>query len=211
MKNRRLQISPGLLGPVVIALCLWMGACASWRPSAEDDLLAGLEEPIVSDTYRLRVGDIVQVDVFQEPGMTTRQRIQGDGTISVGLIGRVGILGDTVEQAAETIGELLDKKYLVNPQVTVTVLAYSPRRFTMWGHVQRPGSYVIPPEQNISLPEAIAMAGGNSDIGNLKRTIVSRASSDGSIRKFRVNALSPSAMLFHVREGDVIFVSETVF
>lgn len=186
-----------------------LAGCETTPPESAE-MLAAINEPVTSDVYHLRVGDIVQVDVFQEPGMTTRQRVQGDGTISMGLIGRVSVLGETVEQAADRISKLLDKKYLINPQVNITVLAYSPRRFTVWGRVQRPGSYVIPPEQTVSLPEAIAMAGGNSDIGNLKKVFVSRKK-DGEVKRIRVNALSATAQYFNVREGDVIFVAETVF
>lgn len=178
--------------------------------STTSDFDPGLEIPKTSRTYLLRVGDIVQVDVFQEPAMTTRQRIQGDGSISVGLIGRVHVLGESVEVAANKIAELLNAKYLVDPQVSVTVLAYSPRRYTVWGNVQRPGSYVIPPEQSVSLPEAIATAGGNSDIGNLKRIVVSREA-NGRIEQIRLNALAPSAQNFLINEGDVIFIKETIF
>jgi len=191
---------------VVLSFCL--ASCKT--PPESSELLPASGEPLPSDIYHLRVGDIVQVDVFQEPGMTTRQRVQGDGTISVGLIGRVKVAGESVEQAADRIFKLLDKKYLINPQVNVTVLAYSPRRFTVWGQVQRPGSYVIPPEQNVSLPEAIAMAGGNSNIGNLRKVFVNRKR-DGGVKRIRIDALSPTAQYFNVREGDVIFVSETIF
>lgn len=192
-----------------VLLCCILTGCETTPPESAE-MLAAIDETVTSDIYHLRVGDIVQVDVFQEPGMTTRQRVQGDGTISVGLVGRVHVLGETVEQAADRISKLLDKKYLINPQVNITVLAYSPRRFTVWGRVQRPGSYVIPPEQTVSLPEAIAMAGGNSDIGNLKKVFVSRKK-DGEVKRIRVNALSATAQYFNVREGDVIFVAETVF
>jgi polysaccharide export outer membrane protein len=195
-----------LLFSIVLGLCL--AGCQT--PPESSEMLAAIDESSPSDIYHLRVGDIIQVDVFQEPGMTTRQRVQGDGTISVGLIGRVRVLGESVEQAADRISKLLDKKYLINPQVNVTVLAYSPRRFTVWGQVQRPGSYVIPPEQQVSLPEAIAMAGGNSNIGNLRKVFVSRKK-DGGVKRIRIDALSPTAQYFDVREGDVIFVTETIF
>lgn len=192
-----------------VLLGLFIVGCQTPAPESSE-LLAAIDESTPSDIYHLRIGDIVQVDVFQEPGMTTRQRVQGDGTISVGLIGRVQVLNESVEQAAERISKLLDKKYLINPQVNVTVLAYSPRRFTVWGQVQRPGSYVIPPEQHVSLPEAIAMAGGNSSIGNLRKVFVSRKK-DGGVKRIRIDALTPTAQYFNVREGDVIFVTETVF
>ncbi|CAN5336047.1 N/A [soil metagenome] len=194
----------------MVGLGLFSVLFSSCASSPKSTTYVPQEPPERSDIYVLRVGDIVQVDVFQEPGMTTRQRIQGDGTISVGLIGRVTVLGDSVQVAGQKIAKLLDQKFLVNPQVTVTVLAYSPRRFTVWGQVQRPGSYVIPPEQSVSLPEAISMAGGNSNIGNLKRVQVSR-NDHGAINRKIMNALSPAAQDFHVKEGDVIFVTETVF
>lgn len=193
---------------VVFALAALVG-CSS-VPKEGEDVLPSQDMPLASTVYRLRVGDIIQVDVFQEPGMTTRQRIQGDGTISMGLIGRVDVLGETVESAANKIAALLNAKYIVNPQVSVTVLAYAPRRFTVWGQVKRPGSYVIPPEQNVSLPEAIAMAGGQSDIGNLKKVFVSR-DDHGVVKRIRLNALTPDAQNFTVQQGDVIFVAETVF
>lgn len=196
----------------VLAGCLvlvGLAGCSS-TPKEGHDVLPSLDVPLVAKVYRLRVGDIIQVDVFQEPGMTTRQRIQGDGTISMGLIGRVDVLGETVESAANKIAALLNAKYLVNPQVSVTVLAYSPRRFTVWGQVNRPGSYVIPPEQEVSLPEAIAMAGGQSSIGNLKKVFVSR-DDEGVVKRLRVNALAKEAQNFDVQEGDVIFVAETIF
>src|SRR5690606_17361953 len=101
---------------VSLFLALTFSSCSSPSKNSQN-ILPGLEDAPVSDVYLLRVGDIVQVDVFQEPVMTTRQRIQGDGTISVGLIGRVQVQGESVEEAADKIASLLDKKYLVNPQV----------------------------------------------------------------------------------------------
>lgn len=160
--------------------------------------------------YRIRIGDVIQVDVFQEPAMTTRQRIQGDGTISIALIGRVHVLNETTESAATKIAKILDAKQIVNPQVNVTVLAYSPRRFTVMGQVKTAGTYVIPPEENVSLPEAVAMAGGATIIGNLKKVIVSRKKGD-QVTRMRLNSLSPDAQFFLIEEGDLIFVTETIF
>lgn len=194
-----------------LVLCFVFAALAGCRTAPEEhDVLPNLDMPIAAKVYRLRVNDIIQVDVFQEPGLTTRQRIQGDGTISMGLIGRVDVLGETVESAAAKIAGQLNAKYLVNPQVSISVLAYAPRRFTVWGQVNRPGSYIIPPEQNVSLPEAIAMAGGHTGIGNVKKVFVSR-DDQGVVKRTRMNALSREAQNFKVEEGDVIFVAETIF
>jgi hypothetical protein len=54
------------------------------------------------------------------------------------------------------------------------------------------------------------MAGGNTDIGDLRNVTVTRGgAASGSRIKF--NALSPRAEHFVVQEGDVIRVAETIF
>ena len=142
--------------------------------------------------------------------MTTRQKIIGDGTISVGLIGRVEVAGQTINEAAKNIAAKLDQKQLVNPQVNISVESYAPRRFTVWGQVRSPGAMVIPGEEELTLAQAIAMAGGNTDIGDIRNVVVTRRNGDGT-QKIKLNALSPAASDFLIREGDTIFVKETLF
>jgi polysaccharide export outer membrane protein len=142
--------------------------------------------------------------------MTTRQKIIGDGTISVGLIGRVPVAGLNINEASKKIAALLNEKQLVNPQVTISVEAYDPRRFTVWGQVRTPGAYVIPGEEELTLPQAIAMAGGNTDIGDVRNVVVTRRDGSGT-QKIKLNALSPSSADFLIREGDTILVKETLF
>lgn len=201
----------GLNAPMLARLCILLlgsmfGGCASTsEPASSQEAI-----PPEDGLYRLRPGDVVMLEVFQEPYMTTRQRILGDGSISVGLIGRVQVGGMTVADAAKRVEARLAEKQFVNPQVTITVESYAPRRFVVWGQVRNPGSFVIPAEENITLPEAIAMAGGNSEIGDLRRVTVMRREG-GTRRKISINALGPRADSFYVREGDVIRVAETIF
>ena len=189
-------------------LCLGLLMCGCSKP--EGPAISGEVGPPDDGIYRLRVGDVVMLEVFQEPYMTTRQRILGDGTISVGLVGRVEVVGQAISDASKKIEKLLDEHQLVNPQVNITVESYAPRRFVVWGQVRNPGSFVIPAEESITLPEALAMAGGNSEIGDLRRVTVARRASGGQ-NKIKINALSPEAEDFAVREGDVIRVAETLF
>jgi len=142
--------------------------------------------------------------------MTTRQRILGDGTISVGLIGRVVVAGQTISEASKKIAARLNEKQLVNPQVNISIEAYAPRRFTVWGQVRSPGAYVIPGEEQLSLPQAIAMAGGNTDIGDVRNVVITRRNGSDT-QKLKMNAMSPIASDFLIQEGDTIFVKETLF
>ncbi len=187
-----------------------LSGCGGPMSSGTTEAPAGYTPHKKEEVYRIRIGDVVQVDIFQEPAMTTRQRVQGDGTVAVALLGRVDVQGLTTAQASEKIAALLDAKQIVKPQVNVTVLAYAPQRFTVMGQIKTAGMYVIPPEENISLPEAIAMAGGPTIIGNLKKVFISRKQGN-EVTRIRLNALAPSSQFFLIKEGDVIFISETVF
>lgn len=205
------QINPKTAFFQRLGLVLLLGAFAlSGCASRNEPAISGDLGPADDGIYRLRVGDVVMLEVFQEPYMTTRQRILGDGTISVGLVGRVAVAGQPISEASKKIEMLLDAEQLVNPQVNITVESYAPRRFVVWGQVRNPGSFVIPAEESITLPEALAMAGGNSEIGDLSRVTVTRRGASGP-SKIKINGLSADAESFAVREGDVIRVAETLF
>jgi protein involved in polysaccharide export with SLBB domain len=213
MPSKRNQSRSSILH--LIRVCGWVAALLCMTLLAGCQSGGGSYVPSGTATtsntvYRLRVGDVVLLEVFQEPYMTTRQRIIGDGTISVGLIGRVAVAGQTINEAAKKIASQLDQKQLVNPQVNISVESYAPRRFTVWGQVRTPGAFVIPGEEELTLPQAIAMAGGNTDTGDIRNVVITRRNGDGT-QKIKLNALNPSASDFLVQEGDTIFVKETLF
>ncbi len=195
-----------LFGFAIVLLCL---ACLAGCQGG-GSVLPPMSSTPGKEVYRLRAGDVVLLEVFQEPYMTTRQRILADGTISVGLIGRVAVAGLDINETAKKIAAQLNEKQLVNPQVNISVESYAPRRFTVWGQVRTPGAFVIPGEEDLTLPQAIAMAGGNTDIGDVRNVVVTRRDSSGT-RKIKLNALNPSSAEFLIQEGDAIFVKETLF
>ena len=131
--------------------------------------------PAVSETYILSPNDVVLVKVYQEEDLETRLRIAKDGTTSFPLIGVVRLGGKSINQATAVIREALGKDYLVNPQVTLSVVEYAKRRFTVLGQVQKPGTFEIPNEETVTLLQAIAMAGGYTRLANRGGVIVTRA------------------------------------
>jgi protein involved in polysaccharide export with SLBB domain len=152
------------------------------------------------------------VKVYQEEDLTTQVRIARDGSITLPLLGTLNVGSNTVEQAVGVVRDLLAKDYLVNPQVSLTVLEYAKRRFTVLGQVNRPGTYEMPSDDQISLLQAIAMAGGYTRIGNPKKVTVQRMV-DGQTKVFK--NLDAQAMAeekkgkpFEVLPDDTITVGE---
>src|SRR5712672_702847 len=94
--------------------------------------------------YILSANDQVAVEVFGEEDLRTNGRLNGEGNLSLPLLGSVHLSGLTLTQAAARLTELYGRDYLVNPRVNVSLLGYARRRFTMLGQVNRPGSYEMP-------------------------------------------------------------------
>jgi len=188
---------------------LFLGGCAA--SVVEKTLPRTAQSEAPPKNYELAPNDIVNVTVFQEPDMTTQQQISRDGTISVPLIGRVKIDGLSVGEAQDLIAKSLSEKYLVNPQVTVSVAQYAAHVFTILGQVGAAGSYPVPFEvDRFTLPMAIARAGGNTRIGNLRNIRLTRQKGDTAVQ-YTINMLSPAGQQFVVEPGDLITVQETLF
>jgi protein involved in polysaccharide export with SLBB domain len=168
----------------------------------------------VSPNYRLTASDLVQIRVFQENELDTEARVAGDGSIHMPLIGTVTVSGQTVEQAAEAITRKLRDGYLVDPQVTVNILSFSKRMFTVLGEVQNPGRFEIPDNRDITLLDAIGMAGSYTGIANKKKIILKRRSGGGEvIKEFNGKDLARGSGTGAViiQPGDVVTVPESIF
>ena len=170
--------------------------------------------PAIDATYLLAPEDVVDVKVFEENDLETTARIAKDGTINFPLIGTVVVAGKTPDEAARLIGSQLAKDYLVNPQVTATVVEYSKRTFTVLGEVQKPGSYDMPDRRGLTLLEAIGVAGGYTRIADQAKIRIKRLA-DGKETIFKLDAKRMAnerqTVSFEIKAGDIITVGETFF
>src|SRR5207249_6790741 len=161
--------------------------------------------------YTLSANDQVAIEVFGEEDLRTNGRLNGEGNLSLPLLGSVHLAGMTLAQAASKITELYGRDYLVNPRVNVTLVGYAKRRFTMLGQINRPGSYEMPEgsPQGIDLLEAIAMAGGYTRIAAPEKVSVRRGN-----QVIRVDAKRQARGnhdAFTVQPGDTVTVGESIF
>jgi len=165
-------------------------------------------------SYLLAPNDVVEIKVFQEDDLEAKLRISQKGTITFPLIGLVSVGGKTPQDAAAAIREALAKDYLVNPQVTVTVLDYGKRRFTVLGQVQRAGSYDMPDREKVTLLDAIAMAGGYTRIADPAKITLRRKSGGKEIvLKFNAKAIARDGAVesVEIQPGDIITIGESLF
>jgi polysaccharide export outer membrane protein len=154
------------------------------------------------------------VEVYQESDLDKSVRIEGDGTVALALVGKVKVAGMTVAESKVLITDLYNRDYLVDPQISVLVVSFSPKVIHILGSVGRPGVVEIPPDRDLTLTEAIASVNGITRLGNPKALKIKRVDKDGRSRQMEVNfskiVTDPDVKDIVLKEGDTIWVPERI-
>ena len=197
---------------IAVLLTLLCGETEAAQAQQPKPAVAAPDTP--SPSYVLSPNDQLLIEVFQEDDLRTGAVISKDGTINFPLLGSVKLGGMTQAQARDKISELLQRDFLVSPQVSLSVIRFARKRFTVLGQVGRPGSYDMPDQESIDLLEAVAMAGGYTRIAEPGKVTVKRKVDDTE-KVFTVNAKKmakdPNSPRFPVIPGDTITVGESIF
>jgi len=175
---------------------------------------------IDKESYTLQAGDKLNIKIFPEDPYLKggEAQLSPDGNVTLPLMGKIPLAGKSVAEAQRLIQQILDRDYLVNPEVTIDVMETekAERSFVFLGQVKKPGTYQLPAgEAQFTLLEAISLAGGFSDIANIKKIKILRQQGSTNVKKvLHANAdaiISGHDPDIEINEGDVISVSETLF
>ena len=112
------------------------------------------------EDYKVEAGDVLKIIVYEHPDLAIEVRVTSNGEIMFPLLGTVDVRDLSVKQVEEKIRFLLEKDYLVDPQVNVFIKAYHPKKVFIMGFVNRPGEYELFKDRPTTALEAITMAGG---------------------------------------------------
>jgi protein involved in polysaccharide export with SLBB domain len=118
---------------------------------------AGELPPILSGAYRIQVGDVLDVSFFKTVELNETRTVGPDGEIYLPIVGRVEVVGRTVDDVTKEITEGY-RKEMINPQITVSVAEYSGLQVYVSGEVNRPG--MLDYRGGLTLVQAITDAGG---------------------------------------------------
>jgi len=134
--------------------------------------------------------------------------ISQEGTIDIPNVGEVFVLNQTLEEAESTIS-LKAEELLIDPFVIVKLANF---QFTILGEINAPGNYPVYKE-GLTIYDAIAMAGGINDYGNLTKVKIIR--SDKNKKQVYHIDLTSSDILtsnfFYLRNNDLIYVQPLKF
>ncbi len=148
---------------MVLAVCLLIPA---WGMAAP--VTGGYSDN--QENYRIGVGDLLEIEVYDEPDLTREVRVLTDGSVSFPLLGIVKAEGLAVNELQQEITRRLAAEFLVNPQVIVFVKEFS--NVFVFGEVKSPGSF--PVYGTMTVFEAITLAGGFTEVANVSKVKVIR-------------------------------------
>lgn len=144
----------------------------------------------LSGEYRIGPGDLLEVSVFGLDDFDRTVRVLRDGSISLPLLGTIGLHKMTLQEAEHTVATLLSERQLVNaPQVSIFVKDYVSRGVSVQGAVEQPGVYQM--IQQRTLLEILGEAGGLSGRENDRagqQIFVIRKMSDGGQERIEIDS-----------------------
>ncbi|MFC1548330.1 polysaccharide biosynthesis/export family protein [Candidatus Omnitrophota bacterium] len=164
--------------------------------------------------YHIGPENVLQIDVYygRDKNLSRKVRVSSKGFITFPLLGEVGVKDITIAELEKKLTDLLEKDYLVNPQVSVFIEEYS--TVSALGQLKKPGSYPI--KGKMSVIELISEAGGFTKIASQNDVKIIRTKPDGSKETIKVKVWDiinrgKEEDDTQLHPGDIVTVPESFF
>ncbi len=157
--------------------------------------------------YAISPKDVLQVRVLGEPDLSVEKaRVDEAGFIQLPLAGQVKAAGRSAPEVTSEVATVLGRKYLKNPQVSISVDEAAPRFVSVEGEVKVPGVYEM--TSNTTLLGALARAQSPLVTAKLDQVVIfrtingQRMAARFDLKDIR-GGVSPDPI---VMDGDVVVV-----
>lgn len=183
--------------------------------SKDPELAALFNLPVVSTSMRAMGTTSSSSSGVSQRSYGTSEGISAytvspEGTIDFPVLGTLHIAGMTRNEVAAFIkGELMGRNLVKDPTVTVEFLNSG---ISVLGEVKSPGRYDMN-RDNITLMDAIALAGDLTIQGKRENIKVIREDVDGTIHVYELDLTKGKEMMkspgYYLKQNDVVYVEPT--
>ena len=156
--RRRLRVTR------IARLRLRGAVAAAWVALAAGAAWAGSEE------YRLAPGDVIDVQVWREPDLSGELRVGEDGALVHVLAGSIPAAGETLATVTDRLRQGLERDYLREARVALTLVESRRRQASVLGAVEDPGRYPVDPGTRVL--DLVLAAGGPAEGASGRATLV---------------------------------------
>lgn len=166
----------------------------SWRCSstpktqsavhAESPALPVSSQTVVIPEYRLGFGDVIDIKFFRNSQFDEALTVRPDGRISLAKVGEVLVSGMTPAKLDSIITETY-REFVLDPEVTVIVREFGGYQVYVLGEVNSAGGF--PVQRNMTLLQAIAIAGGPKTFAQMGSVVVLRRGHNQEVEAIKVD------------------------
>ena len=171
---------------------------------------------VLVKSYKMAVGDQIQINVWKNPELSLEEPIRPDGKISMPLVGDVMAVGLTPEELAATIEKKL-RNYVKKPNVTVILTSLQGHEFLsrirVTGSVTQ--SVSMSYHQGMTVLDAVLEAGSVDLYADANNTKLHRRTEKGAVSyDIRLKDIMEDGDMrtnITLMPGDIITVPESNF
>lgn len=195
---------------VALGLALLMAACAGFKTYPPSPLVSGYSDR----ESRIGPHDRLNVVVWRHPELSATVAVRSDGRISTPLLEDLVAAGHSPAELAQAIEQRL-ARIVRDPGVTVVVSGSGgapSQSVRIVGEAARPQSF--PYRQDMTMHDAMRLAGGLSDEANGNGAVLVRSSEGGRHYGVRLGDLLQRHDIsanVALQPGDVIIVPQSWF
>ena len=131
-------------------------------------------------SYVIGPGDLLNISVWKEEGIEQQVLVKPDGGITFPLAGDINASGMTTMELTQELVKKL-KRYIPNPNVTVSVLQAVSNKVFVIGKVNRPGEFKATGYMDVL--QALTMAGGLTPYADSDEIKIIRRTEKGTMVK----------------------------
>ena len=177
---------------------------------AGNKILGGDVDPV---KYTLGPDDVISVLVLRHPEFSGKFPVNLEGKIQYNFVGDLEVNGLTKKQLEDKLSKMLGK-FLLNPEVNVTIEEYKSKYIFVLGEVGSPGRYYMRSEK-ITVRDAVVFAGLPTLSASMRRChlITPRPDNKQSMKYVDIYSILYGGDLkrnVDMHTGDVLYVPSTI-